>query len=68
MRFRSFSNQFQEKLKTDIREMKNEGRIIMAADKTRNHYKIEKNKYKELLRNNITKDYTAKIRSDYQNY
>ena len=37
--------------------MNNDNRIIVAADKTRNHYKMDKDRYKELLNNNITKDY-----------
>ena len=32
-------------------------KIIVPEDKTRNFYKMEKNSYKELLNNNITKEY-----------
>ena len=57
VKFRRHSNQFQNKLKEDLKNIKNESKVIIAADKTRNHYKIEKEEYKELLQNNITKEY-----------
>ena len=44
-------------MKEDLKAIKDEEKVIVAADKTRNYYKMEKERYKELLNNNITKDY-----------
>ena len=44
-------------IKNNLRTIKEEEKVIVAADKTRNFYKMDKDKYKELLSNNITKDY-----------
>ena len=57
LEFRKITNQFQNKLKDDLKEIKNEEKVIIAADKTRNFYKMEKEMYEKLLNNNITKDY-----------
>ena len=51
------NNKFQNKLKDDLKAIKDEEKVIVAADKTRNYYKMEKERYKDLLNNNITKDY-----------
>ena len=57
IKFREVKNKFQNKLKNDLKEIKNEKKVTVAADKTRNFYKMEPDRYKELLNNNITKDY-----------
>ena len=57
LKFREVHNQLQNKLKDDLKDIKTEEKVIVAADKTRNYYKIEREKYKELLNNNLTKDY-----------
>ena len=40
-----------------MKDIKNEKKVIISADKTRNYYKMERDDYNELLNNNITKDY-----------
>ena len=57
LKFRSIHEQFQKKLKDDLKNIQNEKKVIVAADKSHNFYKMDTNKYKELLTNNITKDY-----------
>ena len=57
LKFRKVRENFQKKLKDDLKDIKNEKHVIVAADKSRNFYKMETDKYKELLENNITKDY-----------
>ena len=57
LKFRKIREQFQNTLNEDLKNMKSETKVVIAADKTRNHYKMEKEKYQEYLENNITKDY-----------
>ena len=57
LKFKKVRDNFQDTLKEDLKNIKNEDKVIISADKTRNHYKIEKEKYREYLQNNITKDY-----------
>ena len=55
--FREYSNNFMNKLKNDLKDIENEDKMLIAADKTTNLYKISQNHHKELLMKNITKDY-----------
>ena len=57
LKFKKVNNQFQNQLRDDLKNIRNEDRVIVSADKTRNHYKMETQKYKDHLNNNITKDY-----------
>ena len=57
LQFREVNDQFQKELKDDLKTIKNDKKVIVAADKTINFYKMEKENYKELLNNNVTKDY-----------
>ena len=57
IKFKNFSNQFQNKLKHDIKEIAKERRMFIAADKTTNFYKVTKEKHSELLDKNINKEY-----------
>ena len=57
IKFRNVNEQFQNKLKDDLKQIKSDKKIVVPADKTRNHYKMEKEDYNKLLDNNITKDY-----------
>ena len=50
------NNPFLTKLKNDT-EHKNETKLLIAADKTTNFYKLEPSKYNDLLEQNITKSY-----------
>jgi len=48
---------FQNTLKSDLTKIRNEKKVIVAADKTTNFYKLEKEDYNKLLHNNITQNY-----------
>ena len=48
---------FQDKLKKDTKDIKKEEKVIVAADKTTNFYKVTPETYNNLLTKNITKDY-----------
>ena len=50
-------NKFQKELLKDVKEIKNSKDIFFLADKTTNIYKVSPETYKQLLTENITKDY-----------
>ena len=62
--FRSFSDQFQEKLKKDVREIREATELIVEADKTSNHYKLTTDQFTDLLAKNIHKDYKKAANED----
>ena len=41
IQFRKISNNFQQKLKDDIRDLKSINKVFVLADKSRNIYKLE---------------------------
>ena len=55
--FRNINNTFQEKLKNDIKELRESDKVFVSADKSLNIYKMEKDEYKKLLFENVTKTY-----------
>ena len=55
--FKNADNQFQRQLSNDIDDIKESSRLLIAADKTTNFYKVKPDQYKNLLEINITKDY-----------
>lgn len=57
LRFRNTSNQFQDKLREDIKNIKRSGKLLIPADKTRNLYEMDNPLCEKLLRENITKSY-----------
>ena len=57
IQFRKISNNFQRKLKDDIRDIKSINKVFVPADKSRNIYKLENEQYSKLLRENVTKTY-----------
>ena len=48
---------FQKKLKNDINKIKTCNKILVSADKSINLYKLEKDQYEKLPKENITKTY-----------
>ena len=56
IKFKKKTNEFQKKLKEEIRSLKQEPKLIIAADKTRNFYKMEADDYKTLLKRNVEKE------------
>ena len=55
--FRNINNNFQKKLTNDVNEIKILNKILVSAGKSRNLYKLEKEQYEKLLKENITKTY-----------
>ena len=55
--FIQVNNPFLTKLKNDTEHIKKETKLLIAADKTTNFYKMEPSKYNDLLEQNITKSY-----------
>ena len=65
--FRKVNNEFQNKLNNDINEIKNSTKVFVAADKSRHIYKMEKEQYQKLLKENITKTYKKSTKSKISN-
>ena len=57
IQFRPVKNDFQKKLKEDIRKIKNTENLIVQADKTTNLYEVSKDTYDKLMVEHISKDY-----------
>ena len=55
LEFEKVHSGFQTRLRDDIKEIKASNKIFVSANKSRHIYKMEKDKYKKLLRDNITK-------------
>ena len=55
--FRYFSNDLQNKMKTDIQSIRQSGKVAVAADKSNNLYKLDKKDYDKLINNSITSTY-----------
>ena len=51
------ASKFQTKISKDVTEIKSAPEIIVAADKSSNHYKISPNSYKQIKDQHINKDY-----------
>ena len=57
LKFRRVRNDFQQKMKQDIAQIKSSNDVFIFADKTSNLDKSSPEEYKNLLFNNITKSY-----------
>ena len=57
IKFKPHNNQFQTKLKEDTAKVKSDSKMYIAADKTTNYYKVDKDEYDQLLKKHINKDY-----------
>ena len=66
IKFRKIKNQFQDKLKEDIRQIKNSRKTMTMADKTSNMYRLSKEEHDMLLMNAITRTY-KKTNSNVKN-
>ena len=55
--FHNVHNAFQEKLRNDIKSIRESPYAFIPADKTRNLYEMDKSAYDKLLMDNITKTY-----------
>ena len=57
IKFRKINCEFQDKINSDIKDIKSSRKTLTRADKTSNFYKMTKEKYDQLLHNSITKTY-----------
>ena len=57
LEFRRTNDHFQERLRTDIDNIKKSNNVFVPADKTKNLYEMDKQRYEKLLHENITKHY-----------
>ena len=55
--YKNVKNELQLKMKNDIRNIKDSNRVILAADKSPNLYKVTKDDYSKYITENITKEY-----------
>ena len=55
--FQGNRNNFQSKLKDDLKKVKTSGKIMVFADKTTNMYEMSKEDYVKLINDNVTKTY-----------
>ena len=55
--FRQINDRFQQKLRTDITNITKSDAVFVPADKTKNLYKMDRQRYEKLLHDNITKHY-----------
>lgn len=55
--FKPVSDQFQTKLKHDMKKIHDSDKILVQADKSRNIYKMDNAEYSKLLAENITQKY-----------
>ena len=56
-KFRPIHNDFQQKMKEDIVQIKSSPDVLIFADKANNIYKTSPQEYQKLLFNNVTKSY-----------
>ena len=57
MEFQGNRNNFQSKLKDDLKKVKTSGKIMVFGDKTTNMYEMSKEDYVKLINDNVTKTY-----------
>jgi len=44
-------------MRNNVKDIKNDDKLLVKADKTTNFYKLSTSQYRELIKQNITKDY-----------
>ncbi len=57
IKFSTVQDEFLNKLNDDVNSIRNSSDLLVFADKSTNLYDVSVNKYKSLLKDNITKDY-----------
>ena len=57
LKFRKVKNNFQTKLREDMKQVQTSKKTLTPADKTSNMHRLHKNDYQNLLRNAITTSY-----------
>ena len=64
--FHSVRDDLQDKMKADLQSIRQSTDVIIPADKTRNLYRMKPEQYKQLLHDNITKNYRAASEDEYK--
>ena len=59
------SNTFQDKLYKDLKAVKEDNRLTIKAEKTTNYYKMDRDKYDNLV-TNVTKTYKKTSKEEIQ--
>lgn len=62
--FENKPNDFQNKLLQDLKATKSDSKLTIKADKTTNYYKMDREKYNELVNKNVTKTYKKANKSE----
>ena len=57
IKFQKINCEFQDKINSDIKNIKSSRKTLTPADNTSNFYKITKEQYEQLLHNSIIKTY-----------
>ena len=57
IRFRPHHSAFQNQLRTEVETIKDDANIIVSADKTHNHYRIDAQDYHEYVEKEVNSDY-----------
>ena len=60
VKFKQVNNPFHNKLKEDTDRIKNEPKLLIAADKTTKFYKLEPSTYNDLLEKKTSQNLTRK--------
>ena len=65
VQFRRANNDFQNRLKNNIKSIQSSKKVFVFADKTGNIYEMKKSHYEKLLTDNITKTYKQSNNNAY---
>ena len=57
LKFKKIKNDFQDRLRRDIRRIQTSKKVFVGADKSKNIYEVPVPKYRKIIRDNITKSY-----------
>ena len=57
LKFRKYNNLFTQKLNNDLRAIKSTKKVFVFADKSNSIYKVDPDKYKKLMLENVTSIY-----------
>ena len=60
-------NHFQQKLREDVKKIKQENRVHIKGDKSNNYYKMESKEYKKLVEKEIHKEYRKATTQEVKN-
>ena len=71
IKFKATSNEFLDLLQKDVRKIRSSNKVLVQADKTQIFYQLDKENYKKILNDNVTKIYqktqtTTKKQIDYE--